>query len=614
MQRPNFEIALPHGNETTAVSITTHFRIILEQKNGFRRLSTFRRYGTGRAQKTLATSKALVHSEALRILRNEVYEALQAIPAGKAHPVEGLEIVGLFKRDPDFFAATDDLVRQLPLQQWLKATKPDQVEGIFNRKHNTARNLGLEITNLSQRGTGSVKLTDNIRITVDSKLHYRRLMAFMIPEPRTRLEVCLTTAFNPNRTVLYERLRDVVGHAVHAATNGVILNSELVEAGVKIPPSPDHDQFVEAVEKIIALLPVDQWLSVLLEGSVANTALVDEFDPEKDDGRPCTLEPLRGEKFRRVDIWPDLRVILEDKGDFKRLSTYLYIAKGKASQKVLATTSAPSLESAQWVLGEAIKHYRSLGRQIPDSLVARLPVQQWIEAMVDAGNQDARALRVMSADSPDTILTVASTRGKSKVDSTARWVISPSVVLAFQERIDRPGLFLLSRQYAEDKKLSETRISSIPIPDIGDVKHLLLCAVTRDMENPGLDHRDLGTPLIDVNQMRSMGQSTRHLRAAIEELPLKQMLRFYDSAILPLRRNGHRQRLFPNYDLSMRWISHAGPQSRTATEDCWWVLIGQSRSGTGRLFPWKDSPDEALLEAQAWRDQAEVDLGISAPF
>lgn len=147
----------------------------------------------------------------------------------------------------------------------------------------------------------------------------------------------------------------------------------------------------------------------------------------------------------------------------------------------------------------------------------------------------------------------------------------------------------MRRSHHTSVSLEITRLQSIPVTGVADIMDQLVAAVTCDVNNPKLEHHELGRPLIDTARLRKEGKTNKKdVNAAVAALPLAAMTGFYDDSIL-----------------SMRWISEAGPRSLTASVTCWWVRVGQSRSASGKMFPWGESRELALADAKAWRDMAE---------
>lgn len=450
------------------------------------------------------------------------------------------------------------------------------------------RNNALVITHVTQRGTGSVALNPHVQVTAETKRGYRRLMAYFTYASK-RSEFCLATAGNRNFATVKERLQSLAAEVIRFTKH-------------------DHDYRRHGAIALADSFPIEQWLWVMMRGYEGGEDYFDSPDRETDDGRACLLMPMEDGKPQRLEIWPALRVIFEDKGRFRRLSICHYKSKGSSNTWVLSTSDKPDMQQAKAVLGTTIDEYRSNGRNIPDSLVKRLPLEQWF-SMLLMGQESTKGLT--QNESPESLLTTQPTKGKTPANCLARWTLSPSVVLAFQERVDRPALFLHQRVSSGSSKITHERIGSVPIVDYYEVRDIVRDAIVRNLCDRSFDRGGLGKPLLEhEHYLKGEGSIYKSVDNALDEIGFEGMLSFYDDAVLPLRQNGHKQAIYPDFDYSMRWISKACPKTRTASEDCWWVLVGTSRNGTGAVFPFNGDRDAALVAAKTWRDNTERELGI----
>jgi hypothetical protein len=441
------------------------------------------------------------------------------------------------------------------------------------------RDKQLVIEKVTMRGTGTVYLLPYVRVTAETKRGYRRLMAYITVDG-VRTELCLATAEKRDFNNVLQRLREL---------------AELMYF---------YGDLDRSVADAIESFPIEQWLWVMMRGYDGGASYFEGLgDNVFDDGRKLTLDPMVDGETQRLELWRGLRLIYEHNAGDRRLSMYLYHSKTKSKSRVLSTRSNPDLTRARAVIAVTLDEYRASGRKIPDELVARLPLEQWFEEMTAEPNAKKEN---RETPGPESLLTIQPTKGKLVHNSQARWTISQSVVLSFQERIDRPSLFLHERVKPDSPKMTHERLSSIPIADFQRIRGRLRRAVIGDMLNNSIDFGGMGTPLISRDSVMD-GNSLDYARldAAIDALPLAGMIGFYDQATLSMRRNGHRKRIYPEYDYDMRWISKAGPETHTATEDCWWVLIGDTRIGRGAVFPFNGDAEAALLEAKAWRNELE---------
>lgn len=486
------------GDCTTTVRITTRFRIILECKGDFRRLSTYRLGSGNRYQRTLATSRTLDRQDAFRVLTVELTEALREVSELKATMMPGIWSAPILLDREPVEQVAQDIISRLPVEQWLRQAKPDGVE---------------------------------------EDLRTFQTQSELAQAQKAALEAC----------------RD------------------------------------------------------------ARDAEMETYESGVDDGRTCRLSPLGEGRFSRVDIWRNLRVILEQKAGFRRLSVYRYRAKGSAVQLALATTLAPDLGKARKVIAAQIAAYRAEGNHIPESLAKRLPVAQWIDAMLD-GIPAAESVRREDRGGPDALLVTPSVAGKAKVNTMARWLIAPGVTLCFGHRIDRPRLMIYYRDTSPRGRMACDEIRSIPIGDAAMVRQRLLAAILATSRNrPYRNHHGADHPLIALpDGPPHSGQFVQAIEDRLACLPIEMMIEFYDQSVLCIRRDGWKRLVYPELDWSMRWISQAGPDSLTASSDCWWVLVGTgAASARGRVFPWDGSPGSALEAAKRWRDKQEAEMGIS---
>lgn len=462
---------------------------------------------------------------------------------------------------------------------------------------------GLRFRRFSVRSPASVRLTKHVRIGIDRKLGYPRLMAYIQTGPQRRMDLYLISA----RAARFSRLRSNMNTVVDMVMVDIMCGLKTNTALASLAARYDAGLMttVELRSRIERLLPLDYWLAQVYPPSNGPIVYSDLFDYEHDDKRSLTLLSLAGRRQQTVTLWPGLRVILESQGHYSRLSIYTYMAKGDVAQTVLATSLTPTYERARLQLSIAIEHYRDYVHPLPNALKRRIPLKQWLIAMQEgfASSGESPDPKITKANK---LLTIPTTKGRERVNSMARWVISPSVMLAYWERIDRPALFLLTRKHPHIPKLAQTRISSVPVASVSDVRRLLIDAVARDLNNPDLNHGNLVNPLIDTDAMRKKQMGHFDIIQAVDALPLQAMVTFYDAAVLPTRLNGHRQRKYPDTDETMRWISHAGPESKTARRDCWWVLTGRQADGKGQVFPWGRDRYKALEKAKQWRDEIEA--------
>ncbi|KKN85035.1 hypothetical protein LCGC14_0282040 [marine sediment metagenome] len=292
---------------------------------------------------------------------------------------------------------------------------------------------------------------------------------------------------------------------------------------------------------------------------------------------------------KSVTLAPGLRVILEKLGTAKRLSVYIYVARGSVKQYVLSSCSNPCPAELERVMRKAIDQYRGLKKQ-PAPNVRDLPLSQWLALTAHPQTRNDS-----NAGSLPTIS-----------NSMVRWQISANVQLVYRERIDRPCLALRVRSDPyKTGTYSETRLCSIPLMDYSDVLSKVTQAVLNDMLSLPAAADDYAIPLVTLNDTQ---RDRSAIVRAVKNLPWKLMVSHYDEAVLCMRMNGHRRRKYPSLDQDMRWISHVGPASNTGAYDAWHVLIGHSRIGQGKLFYWKNGSKDALNEAKVWRDQVEKQL------
>lgn len=449
------------------------------------------------------------------------------------------------------------------------------------------------------RRTRSVKLTRNVRVTADYKGDYRRLMVNIKSEGQWR-EMHLITSGNLIFSRLSEHLEEACMQAALDIDSGLQANEHLKRLAAAYDPQK-HTKEALAVE-IKHSLPMQNWIAHVIPAMQWPINFKDLFNRFSDDGRNLHLAPLDAKRLQTVEVWPYLKVLLEDKGHFARLSLYCYKRKGCVHQVVLATSLDTNRTKAGNRLREAIEHFRSWGGVVPQSVVDRIPIDQWVDSL------SLSATTPVCPDEPVCVLQTTPTRGQERVNALARWALSPNVLLAFDERIDRPALFIVTRNKYSQGRHERYRIGSVPVKNIREARSRVIEAIHFDLSTLKACQGEYEP--IAANLNRSQGQDVptkSEIGRTLDALGFAGMVTFYDKAVLSRRVNGHRKRLYPEYDEQMRWICEAGPSSHTANLDCWWVLFGTTRRGRGKLFPWGNNRLLALGKAKLWRDSVESD-------
>lgn len=466
----------------------------------------------------------------------------------------------------------------------------------------------LFLTDFNAKGRATVKLSERVTVILDQRHGYPKLYLRIYEGVGRRRDYNLISTRSRQYDRLQEHLdlaskyiaKDIMhGTGAHPAFEPAIKHfSDSYLFG-------DQDFFARFLAgQIRELFPVDQWLSCVFAGEQGPVQYTDRFSFDVDDGRSLALSPLNGKKQQAVEVWPGLRVILQDKDLFARLSVLIYYPGSKPVQTALSTSQAPSAYRASIQMAKTIDEYRNHLNPLPVELAGRLPIDQWITAMLEWNQQPKPAPAPVILGPDDDLLTICPTKNKPRADSMAKWVISPSVMLAYWERTDRPALYILKREDEDKRKLTHQRIGSVPLNCLSHLREELTSAVIEDCLRPGLNHGDLGQPLIDTCAIRKQKKPIEKVIMAVNQLPLHAMMTFYDQAIMPTRINGHGKPKYPLADPSLAWISFAAPSNLTATKKCWWVLVGKQADTMGKVFAWNGNSKKALMQAQRWRDEA----------
>lgn len=485
-------------------------------------------------------------------------------------------------------------------------------------------------------GTGSVRLLEGFRVVIERKAtgNWAAIQTQCFMDGKKRQRVLATSRFYDKRFVIETLISELalflvvnrngfsqVGHSFSAYWES-LLSTGRGEARLLV------DNF-----------PIEQWVSLIKPDMVeedirpqalqeARAAEDDEDQaphcttlfvpnslfPNADDGRLYELRHLKpGQSRLTLGIWHKMTLILERCPGFLRLSLSCYIRKGAAKQKVIAISHRDTLRDAQANLREFIAVYVRAGNSIPADLVRRLPLEQWLMVLKQDGSVPN------NGDGPPVI---RSPGLKQKDQTLMRWRIAPNVTLSFSELVAKPALMVFYRTDSSGQRNERIRIGTAGSTTLTDTVEALTTAIMQTLSSPAVFARCFsegclirGSDLQGVLRMQPEAARTAII-LMLSQQPIEQYMRFYDAATLPLRLSTHRKRLYPEMDISMRWISRAGPDTHSARLPCWIVLVGEStQTAVGKTFEWARPTDcesveevaaRALIDAKAWRDEQEA--------